>query len=121
MKPVDGNKPKRRTKAEREAWVKRWRESGRSVPAFAAEHGLASSSLYQCINPPRSAERKKRKTRPSKAAFTEVKVTNAVPVSRRAGSSVTITLRSGHAVTVAETARVDPSWLAQVVKAVSGC
>lgn len=121
MEPVDDNKPKRRTKAEREAWVAKWRESKQSVPAFAAKHGLASSSLYQWIKPPRGGERNKGKRTGGKPTFTEVKVTGVPASSPSVEASVTIALRGGQTITVDDASSVDPSWLAQVVKAVSAC
>lgn len=111
--------PARRTKAEREQWVARWRESGKSVPEFAAEHGLASSSLYQWIRPPGTRSKKKGKSQrpPAKPAFAEVSVVGRSPTRKPA---MTIGLRCGHSVTF-EDGMVDPSWLASVLKVVSAC
>ncbi len=43
------NTHSKRTKAEREEWVAEWQASGKPVRVFAAEQGLASSSLYQWV------------------------------------------------------------------------
>ena len=40
-----GKSRRRRNAASRRRWARRWRESGQSARAFAAEHGLALSSL----------------------------------------------------------------------------
>ena len=40
-----GKSRRRRNAASRRRWARRWRESGQSAKAFAAEHGLALSSL----------------------------------------------------------------------------
>jgi transposase-like protein len=115
---------KKRTQAERDELVAAWRASGKSVPVFAQERGLASSSLYQWINPakkrPRSADRggKRPKRKPStKAAFAQVNV-----IGREiAGAAVmTVALRGGHSVSF-EGPAVDPRWLEAVLKVVAAC
>ena len=47
MNEIKKSRKTRRTEAEREEWAAKWRASGKTVPVFAAEQGLASSSLYQ--------------------------------------------------------------------------
>ena len=121
---MDEDKRKRsakRTQAERDEWVTKWRASGKTAPAFAAEHGLASSSLYQWIRPKkaRGGEGKRNRNRKpvEKPAFTEVSV---VDKAARRGAAMTVTLRGGHSVTF-EGARVEPAWLGAVLKVVSAC
>jgi hypothetical protein len=114
----------KRSKAERDEIVAAWRASGKSVPAFAAEHGLASSSLYQWINPPKPGGRaratgsKRSKARPlAKPAFAEV---NIVGHTVGATPVMTVVLRGGHSVSF-EGPAVDPRWLEAVLKVVSAC
>lgn len=98
-----------------------WRASGKSVPVFAAEHGLASSSLYQWIHPPKktsktgqSGKKGRRKASP-KSSFAEVNV-----VGQARGPAMTVALRGSHSVTF-EGGPVDPAWLASVLRVVSAC
>ncbi len=114
----------RRSKTEQGELVAAWRESGKSVSAFAAEHGLASSTLYQWIHPTKrgakgesAGKRRKRKSSP-KATFTEVSVVGQAAAAR--GPAMTVALRSGHSVTF-ECAPVDLAWLGSVLKVVSTC
>jgi transposase-like protein len=116
-------KPNRRSKAEREELVAKWRASGQSVYQFAAEHGLANSSLYQWVQAGKRRAQAKKKTGSrkrgpsSKAAFAEVSVVGQTPARPQA---MTVTLRGGHSVTF-EGATVDLAWLESVLKVVSAC
>lgn len=114
------------SKAERGELVAAWRASGKPVPAFAAEHGIGASTLYQWINPPkkRSAngkevgKRKNRKKAPKGAgAFAEVSVVGRAAVHTPV---MTVALRGGHSVTF-EGGAVDPVWLGSVLRLVSTC
>ncbi len=111
----------KRSKAERDKFVLAWRASGKSVTAFAAEHGLASSSLYQWIHP--QSERRKtdegaaRRGTP-KAAFAEINVVGSA--AAHDSSTMTIALRSGDSVTF-EGAPVDVARLAAVLKVLRAC
>lgn len=110
----------KRAKAERDEFVVAWRASGQSVTAFAAEHGLASSSLYRWIRP-RSQQRKTDqsagKRGVTKAAFTEINVVGNAAVR---DSTMTVALRSGDSVTF-QGAPVDVARLAAVLKVVRAC
>ncbi len=115
--------PIRRSQAEREDLVAQWRASGQSVPQFAAERGLATSSLYQWIHPRTGKGKgkgkgKTTKRRPAtKASFAEVNVIG--PAAAR-NPTMTVSLRSGHSVSF-EGAAVDPAWLESVLKVVAAC
>ena len=125
MEQITKRTPILRSRAEREELVSKWRASGKSVPQFAAEHGLADSSLYQWI-----AAKKKRdgkgKTgkgkggKPKAAARASFAEVNVVGHGAARSPAMTVTLRGGHSVTF-EGAAVDPAWLAAVLKAVSAC
>ena len=116
-----------RTKAERDAWVARWRESGKSVRGFAAEHGLASSSLYQWLRASGSGAKERARGAAPKAAFAEVKVIGSTPApasasaSASCGMTLTVALRGGEAITFEGAQQLDPAWLAKVVEAVRAC
>ena len=113
----------KRSKAERDELVAAWRASGKSVPAFAAEHGLASSSLYQWINPPTKEGRATKRSSRQKSklsarpAFAEV---NVVGQAAAGAPVMTVVLRGGHSVSF-EGPAVDPRWLEAVLKVVSSC
>lgn len=117
---------RKRTKAERDELVAAWRASGKSVTGFAAERGLASSSLYQWINPKKKRRRsdegggkrpKRSPSAPTRVAFAEVSVVGQA-VAR--GGVMTVSLRGGHSVSF-EGPAVDPRWLEAVLKVVSAC
>ncbi len=110
----------KRTKAEREEWVAEWQASGKPVRVFAAEQGLASSSLYQWVRRLKTGGEKhdKKNRKPAaQSAFTEVSI-----VGRPAAAppAMTIALRGGHSVTF-EGVPVDAAWLASVLKVMSAC
>lgn len=120
MEHIKKRAPIRRSKAERDELVAKWRASGQTPSRFAAEHGLASSSLHQWIaaGRGRGTKRKGRKPgRTAKAAFTEV---SAVGQIAARGSAMTVALRGGHSVTF-EGGAVDPVWLESVLRVVSAC
>ena len=100
-----------------------WRASGQKVPEFGKAHGIPASTLYQWIrghdDGGEGRRRAKPRQRPSKGAtaFTEVKVVGPVQGQRPA---VTVTLRSGHSVTL-EGGLVDPGWLGSVLEVMARC
>ncbi len=121
MNEIKKSRKTRRTEAEREEWAAKWRASGKTVPVFAAEQGLASSSLYQWVRPAKAGSGKSkrggRRKPAAKAAFHEVSVVG----ERVADSpSMTVALAGGRSVSF-EGGPVDPRWLASVLKVVSAC
>lgn len=99
-----------------------WRASGKSVREFADGHGLAATSLYQWIHPPKRrrglSKGGGRERKPAmKTTFTEVSI---VGQAAARGPAMTIALRCGHSVTF-EGPAVDPEWLGSVLKVVSAC
>ena len=120
MEQIRKRVPIRRSKAERDELVAKWSKSGKTVPQFAAEHGLASSSMYQWIqaHKGRSGKDKGGKRKPtSRATFAEV---NVVGQAAARSSALTVALRGGHSVTF-EGPAIDPAWLESVLKVVSAC
>ncbi len=119
MEPKKRSQTKR-SKAERDELVLAWRASGKSVTAFAAEHGLPSSSLYQWIRPRSKRHRTDRgagKSGASKSEFAEI---NVLGNAGMRGPTMTVMLRSGDSVTF-EGAPVDVARLAAVLKVVRAC
>jgi transposase len=112
-----------RSRAERDELVEKWRASGKSVPRFAAEYGLADSSLYQWIAAKKKRGEKgntgKGTRRKPKAAATFAEVNVVGPAATRS-AAMTVALRGGHSVTF-EGPAVDPAWLESVLKVVSAC
>lgn len=121
MEQLKKRRSKRRSKAERDELLSKWRASGKTVRQFSAEHGLTLSSMYAWISGQQvlGVENKAcgRGMAKSRAKFSEVNV--VLPTTNR-GTAMTITLRSGHSVTF-EGLRVDPAWLASVLKVVNAC
>jgi transposase-like protein len=122
VKGIQKKAPIKRSKEEREELVAKWRASGKSATRFAAEHGLAHSSLYQWIHPrdyggSKKGKDGKRKVAAAKATFAEVEVVDEVPAR---GPVVTVALRCGHQVTFEGTA-FDAAWLESVLKVVNAC
>ena len=119
---------RKRSRGERDELVAQWSASGKPVPQFAAERGLAPSSLYQWVRSRKDATAKKkankRKRRSTaakpKSAFTELRVAGQVSPSATRGPAMTIALRGGHSVTFEGTA-VDPTWLKSVLEVVKAC
>ena len=124
MEQLTKRAPILRSKAERDELVAKWRASGKSVPQFAAAHGLADSSLYQWIaaKKKRGSEGKTRKAKrgKAKAAMAAFAKVNVVGQATASGASMTVALRVGHSVTF-EGPAVDLAWLESVLKVVSAC
>ncbi len=99
------------------------RASGKSVRAFAAEHGVPASSVYQWRQTQRkaSAKSKKRKdaAEPGKSAFTEVNVVGPLAGASRS-TGLTVALCCGHTVSF-EGQRPDLGWLKSVLEVVGAC
>lgn len=114
---VHGTK-RRRTKAEIDELVSKWRESGQSVPTFSTEHNLNSSSMYQWVTERKDGATRKapdRKTARKAPAFTKVDVVD--DIEQRCGGSITIVTAAGHAVMVGREG-VDPDVLRMVLSVV---
>jgi transposase-like protein len=120
VKEIQKRAPIRRSKKERDELVAKWRASGKSVTRFAAEHGLAHTSLYQWIHPRDyggSKKGKDGKRTAAKATFAEVEVVGQIQAR---GPMVTVALRGGHQVTF-EGAGIDAAWLGSVLEVVKAC
>ena len=118
---VDGTKS-RRTKADIDALVAKWRESGQSVPKFSAENAVGSSSLYQWISERKQGAAKGKHRRETKdtlvPSFTKVDV--VARESPKRGGPLTIVTADGHAITVGRDG-VDAEVLRTVLSVVGEC
>lgn len=118
-----GAKPrrlKRRTKAQIDELVRRWRAGGQSISKFCGEQGISPSSMYQWAAQRADADAMPNALRGT-PTFTEVSVTGSV--SRAAPDrecALTIVTTAGYQISIARDG-VDKDLLRTVLSVVSAC